>query len=72
VLEAAGFDVLAYDETPDWEGRQREIDRLLMQSVEELAAEHAQPVARVRHNLAEMAATIDSMIRRVLIVAERQ
>jgi SAM-dependent methyltransferase len=72
VLEAAGFDVLAYDETPDWERRQREIDRLLMESAEDLAAEHAQPVGQVRHNLAEMAATADAMTRRVLIIAERR
>ena len=72
VLKAAGFDVLAYDETPDWERRQREIDRLLMESVEDLAAEHAQSVEKVRHDLAEMAATVDTMIRRVLIVAERR
>ncbi|HEY2519250.1 MAG TPA: class I SAM-dependent methyltransferase [Streptosporangiaceae bacterium] len=71
-LEAAGFDVLAYDETPDWERRQREIDRLLMESAEDLAAEHAQPVEKVRHDLAEMAATVDTMMRRVLIVAERR
>jgi ubiquinone/menaquinone biosynthesis C-methylase UbiE len=72
VLKAAGFDVLAYEDTPDWEHRQREIDRLLMDSVEELAAEHGQPVDQVRHNLAEMAATVDTMTRRVLIVAERR
>jgi SAM-dependent methyltransferase len=72
VLEAAGFGVHAYDETPDWERRQREIDRLLMESAEELAAEHAQPVEQVRHDLAEMAATAATMTRRVLIVAERR
>ena len=72
VLGAAGFDVLAYDETPDWERRQRDIDRLMMESAEELAAEHGQPVDKVRHNLAEMAATVDTMTRRVLIVARRR
>jgi SAM-dependent methyltransferase len=30
LLKAVGFQVLAYEETPDWERRQREIDRLLM------------------------------------------
>jgi SAM-dependent methyltransferase len=72
VLTAAGFDVLAYDDTPDWERRQRDIDRLMMESAEELAAEHGQPVDEVRRNLAEMAATVDTMTRRVLIVARRR
>jgi len=72
VLTAAGFDVLAYADTPDWERRQRDIDRLMMESAAELAAEHGQPVDQVRHNLAEMAATVDTMTRRVLIVAQRR
>jgi hypothetical protein len=44
----------------------------MMESAEELAAEHGQPVGKVRHNLAEMAATVDTMTRRVLIVARRR
>ena len=39
---------------------------------DEYPAEHAQPVDQVRRDLAEMAATVDTMIRRVLIVAERR
>lgn len=72
LLEAAHFRVLAYDETPDWESRQREVHRLLLASVEELAAEEGQPVGEVRRALAEMSATIDAMTRRVIAVAERQ
>jgi SAM-dependent methyltransferase len=68
LLEAAGFHVLAYEETPDWERRQRETGRLLMES----AAEQAGPVDEVRKALAEMAAMVAAMIRRVLIVAARQ
>ena len=71
LLAAAGFDVLAYEETPDWERRQREVDRLLMEAVEELAAESDEPVEEVRDGLAEMAATVDAMLRRVLVVAAR-
>lgn len=71
LLEAARFRVLAYDETPDWEVRQREIHRLLLASVEELAAEQGQTVAEVRRALADMNASIDATIRRVLVVAER-
>jgi SAM-dependent methyltransferase len=39
VLEDAGFRVLAYEETPDWERRHRETDRLLLARIDELAAE---------------------------------
>ena len=72
LLEAAGLHVLAYQETPDWERRQREIGRLLMESAGELAAEQARPTDEVSQALAEMAATLEAMIRRVLIVAARQ
>lgn len=72
LLNAAGFEVLVYEETKDWEARQREIDRLLVESVEELAAERGEPVEQVRMGLDEMAATVDHMIRRILIVAERR
>jgi ubiquinone/menaquinone biosynthesis C-methylase UbiE len=71
LLADAGLRVLAYDETPAWEQRQRAIDRLLMQRVDDIAAEADEPVEVVRADLAEMAATVDCMIRRVLIVAER-
>jgi SAM-dependent methyltransferase len=72
LLEEAGLRVLAYEETPDWEARQRGIDRLLMEAVVDLAAEQGEPVEQVRHDLAEMAAALDHIIRRVLIVAERR
>jgi SAM-dependent methyltransferase len=72
LLADAGFDVVAYDETPDWEARQRQINRLLLESVEELAAEDGSSVDEVRADIEEMDATIDAMIRRVLIVAERR
>jgi ubiquinone/menaquinone biosynthesis C-methylase UbiE len=72
LLVDAGFDVLAYDDTPDWEQRQRAIDRLLVESVEELAAEQGAPVDEVRAGVEEMGATIDTMIRRVLLVAQRR
>jgi ubiquinone/menaquinone biosynthesis C-methylase UbiE len=71
LLADAGLRVLAYDETPDWQQRQRAIDRLLMQRVDDIAAEADEPVEVVRADLAEMAATVDCMIRRVLVVAER-
>lgn len=71
LLAAAGLDVLAYDTTPEWESRLRAINRLLGSSIEDLAAERNLPLDEVRAGLAEMAATVDAMTRRVLIVAER-
>jgi SAM-dependent methyltransferase len=71
VLEADGFRVLAYEETPDWERRHRETDRLLMERADELAAETGEDVDLLREGLAEIAAIVDAMLRRVLIVAER-
>lgn len=72
LFAAAGLEVLAYEDTPDWEQRQREINRLLAGSAEELAAERGLPVEQVRDDIAEMADTVDAMIRRVLVVAERR
>lgn len=71
LLSAAGFDVLRYEETEDWEHRERESCRLLLESADELAAEEADDPAEVRASISEMAATIDAALRRVLVVAER-
>jgi hypothetical protein len=71
LLTAAGLDVLAYEDTPDWELRHREINRLLVEAAEDLAEERDLPVEQVRAEISEMAATIDAMTRRVLMVAER-
>jgi SAM-dependent methyltransferase len=71
LLTTAGFDVLRYEETTDWERRQRDTCRLLLESVDELAAEDGDDPAEVRASVLEMAATIDTIIRRVLIVAQR-
>ena len=71
LVEAAGLRLLAYDETPDWEHNQRAIHRLLLDRVDDLAAEEGSDPAEVRTGLLEMEATTDCMIRRVLLVAER-
>lgn len=71
LLSAAGFDVLRYEETQDWEQRERECCRLLLESVDELAAEEGDDPAEVRASILEMAATIDAVLRRVLVVAQR-
>lgn len=71
LLADAGLDVLRYEETRDWEHRERESCRLLLESVDELAAEEGDDPADVRASILEMAATIEAMLRRVLVVAER-
>jgi SAM-dependent methyltransferase len=71
ILSAAGFDVLRYEETTDWEERQRKTCRLLLESIDELAAEEGDDPVDVRDSVLEMQATIDTMIRRVLVVAQR-
>ncbi|HTE73998.1 MAG TPA: class I SAM-dependent methyltransferase [Actinomycetes bacterium] len=70
-LTAAGFDVMRYEETIEWERRQRETCRLLLESVDELAAEEGDDPAEVRASILEMAATIETILRRVLVVAQR-
>jgi SAM-dependent methyltransferase len=71
LLRAVGFDVLAYDETDDWDRRQRETTTLLLEAVDELAAESEADVVDVRRNLEEMQATFDVIERRVFVAAER-
>lgn len=71
LIDAAGLRLVSYDETPDWERRHRETDRLLMERVEDVAAESNEPVDDVRRDLAEMSATVDMMIRRIFVVAEK-
>lgn len=72
LLAEHGFSVLAYEETTGWEANQRRLDALLLDAVEELAAESGEDPDDVRQGVLEMAATTDTMLRRVLIVAEKR
>lgn len=72
VLADAGLEVLSYLDTVDWESNHRRLDALLTDNVEALAEESGDDPEQVRAELAEMAATVDTMLRRVLIVAVRQ
>jgi ubiquinone/menaquinone biosynthesis C-methylase UbiE len=72
LLEATGFEVLAYDETEDWRGRLDRANAGLFASVAELAGERGAPEAEVRRDLEETARTIEAMTRRVFAVAERR
>jgi ubiquinone/menaquinone biosynthesis C-methylase UbiE len=71
VLEAAGFEVERYDDTDDWEARQRRTTDGLLARAEELAAESGDSVEELRAATEDMVATFDCMIRRVLVVARR-
>jgi len=72
LLSEHGFSVLTYEETTDWEGTHRRVDALLLDSVEDLAAESGEDPDEVRQGVLEMAATTETMLRRVLIVAQRR
>ena len=72
LLESAGFAVLRYSETESWRRRQTQIDLLLLDAVDELAAEDHSDPEEVREGILDMHRTLDHMLRRVLIVAERR
>jgi ubiquinone/menaquinone biosynthesis C-methylase UbiE len=69
LLAAAGFDVLAYEETEEWRRRITDMTAGLLENADELAAESGDDVAIVRERLEEMQATIETMRRRILVVA---
>jgi SAM-dependent methyltransferase len=72
LLAEHGFSVLAYEETTEWEANHRRLDALMLASVEELAAESGDDPDEVRQGILEMAATVETMLRRVLIVAQKR
>jgi len=72
LLQEAGFVVLRYEETDRWRERQRGIDLMLLDLVDELAAEDGSDPDEVREGILDMDRTIDHMLRRVLIVAEKR
>jgi SAM-dependent methyltransferase len=67
---ATGFEVLAYDTTADWRERQRRVGQGLLEAADVLAAEQGLDVAEVRTSILQMNATLGTMIRRFLMVAE--
>jgi SAM-dependent methyltransferase len=71
LLAEAGFRVTGYDETPDWLENHRKLDSLMLAAVDELAEESGESPEETRAAIEEMAATVDTMLRRVLIVAEK-
>ena len=71
LLIEAGFRVDGYDETPRWLENHRRLDALMLDAVDDLAEESGEDPEDVRAGIQEMAATVDTMLRRVLIVAEK-
>ena len=69
LLEHAGFDVLAYDETTDWYRRTAGIADGLLANAVGLADEVGTDPESLTAELREMRATIDCMSRRVFVVA---
>jgi SAM-dependent methyltransferase len=70
ILEAAGFEVIEYEETDRWLQRQRAVDAGLLAAVDELAAESGSDVAEVREGILDMQRTEDHMLRRIFVVAQ--
>jgi hypothetical protein len=70
-LADKGFVVHTYAETVDWRHRLTAIGDALVERAAEIAAETDADAAVVRARTEEMRRTIDDMIRRVFIVAER-
>ena len=71
LLIEAGFRVLGYDDTPRWLENHRDLDALMLDAVDDLAAESGEDAEEVRAGIQELAATVEAMLRRVLIVAEK-
>ncbi len=71
LLEAAGFDVVAYDETSEWRERQERTVRLSLEHVHELAAEADDDPDRLRASLEQLLVNHGLMTRRVLMIATR-
>jgi hypothetical protein len=69
LLEAAGFAIVAYEETDWWRDRLCRVNDHLLQAVDELAAEAGTDPDKVRDDLAEATATVDFVTRRIVFIA---
>lgn len=72
LLDQAGFDVIGYEETQAWHSRQQQTGAALLAAADELAAESGGQAAQTRSRIAEMNATLASVVRRVLVIAQRR
>lgn len=71
LLLEAGFRVVGYDEAPGWLENHRKLNSLMLDAVDELAEESGASPEEVRAGIEELSATVDTMLRRVLIIAEK-
>jgi cyclopropane fatty-acyl-phospholipid synthase-like methyltransferase len=69
VLEDAGFRIERYEDTDPGLARERHVMDRLLAAVDELAAEEGTTPDEIRPGVEEMAATLDTMIRRFMVVA---
>lgn len=72
IARDAGFDVIAYDDTPHWLEYQRALAARLLERTSDLAAESGQSPEQVREENLEMEAIFAFQRRRVLMVAQRR
>ena len=68
--ETGGFEVIAYEDTDSWRDRGLRAGQGLLEVADELAAESGESIEEVRSGLLEMIATLETMTRRFLLVAE--
>jgi SAM-dependent methyltransferase len=71
LAEAAGLEITAYDETPDWRVLQEATVDGLLERVEDLAADRGETADQVRAGIVEMRATMNYMTRRFLLLAQK-
>jgi SAM-dependent methyltransferase len=71
LAEAAGLEVLAYEDTDHWYHRGVVFAEFLLDRADDLAREAAAPVEQLRAKIDEMRATMECMTRRFLLLARR-
>ncbi len=70
LLESAGFEVLAYDDAADWRRYAEATNAGLLARSRDLAAESGEDPDEVQAGIVEMAATYETMTRRIFAVAQ--
>jgi ubiquinone/menaquinone biosynthesis C-methylase UbiE len=71
LLEAAGFTIVAYEETPGWKERVDAAFRAIVEHADQLRAEMGERAAGAALAEATLTVQLEPYLRRVLIVAER-
>lgn len=71
LLLEAGFEVVRYDDTPNWLYYQKRTNELMLERAGDLAREEGVSEEDVRASLLAMDATFETMTRRVFMVAQK-